>query len=170
MKKKVILSSVVILLISSLLHSVYDKFPCFFTSLFLPVNESIWEHNKMILMSYLIFMFIYFIIKKEKENIMFASLMSSICCIILVNIIFTPIYLYLLKTNDVMFITLSIYAVSILVSQLLFFKLLNCKNSKFNNFYGLIGFVILIMLFAYLTYNPLEFSIFYDFTKHKYGI
>ena len=51
MKKKkwnCILVLVVTLIIGSLLHNVYVWFPNGFTALIAPVNESLWEHTKII--------------------------------------------------------------------------------------------------------------------------
>ena len=47
LKKWKVISCIGIFLLSALLHFIYDWFPSFFTSLFFPVNESIWEHNKI---------------------------------------------------------------------------------------------------------------------------
>ena len=54
LKKWKVISVILIFLFSSLFHFIYDWFPTFFTSLFFPVNESIWEHNKIIVMSFLV--------------------------------------------------------------------------------------------------------------------
>lgn len=47
-KRKCILILVVTLVIGSLLHNVYVWFPNGFTALIAPVNESLWEHTKII--------------------------------------------------------------------------------------------------------------------------
>ena len=48
MYKKIILSSFIIFILSTLFHSLYNYLPCFLTSIIVPVNESIFEHMKMI--------------------------------------------------------------------------------------------------------------------------
>lgn len=47
-KRKCILVLIVTLVIGSLLHNVYVWFPNGFTALIAPVNESLWEHTKII--------------------------------------------------------------------------------------------------------------------------
>ena len=47
-KWKCILVLIVTLVIGSLLHNVYVWFPNGFTALIAPVNESLWEHTKII--------------------------------------------------------------------------------------------------------------------------
>ena len=81
LKRNQIISVLTIILLSTLFHGIYEKFPNFLTSIFFPVNESIWEHNKMILVSYLSWMLISFIIYRyDKRNVIFTTLITSIIC------------------------------------------------------------------------------------------
>ena len=57
-----------IFLISFISHFVYTIFPNIFTSIFFPVNESIWEHMKILFTSSLLYGIIDYIILK-KNNI-----------------------------------------------------------------------------------------------------
>ena len=69
LKKWKVINVISIFLFSSLFHFIYDWFPTFFTSLFFPVNESIWEHNKIIVVSFLVLAIaekLYY--KKEKND------------------------------------------------------------------------------------------------------
>ena len=49
-------------------HFVYNKLPNFIFSIFFPVNESTWEHLKMIFTATLTFTFISDLIKHNKNN------------------------------------------------------------------------------------------------------
>ena len=69
LKKWKVISVVGIFLFSALLHFIYDWFPNFFTSLFFPVNESIGEHNKIIVGSFLFWAIIEKIYYKSKKEI-----------------------------------------------------------------------------------------------------
>ena len=164
---KIIGNTFLIFLISALVHNLYKLWPCFFTSLIAPVNESIWEHNKMILLSYFIFSILKYIIHKE-DNIFLNSFLSAIFCIILVLIIFTPIYLFILKTKDNLFITLIIYFICILLSQILYFKL---KDKYYNKpLKGIYLFILLINLFSIFTFFPPHNPLFFDYGKNQYGL
>lgn len=80
LKKWKVISCIGIFLLSALLHFIYDWFPSFFTSLFFPVNESIWEHNKIIIGSFLIWGIlekIYY--KKEKMSFLQNVFLLFIC-------------------------------------------------------------------------------------------
>lgn len=46
--KPVLLTFIAATLIGACLHFVYALFPCAFTALFSPVNESLWEHVKIL--------------------------------------------------------------------------------------------------------------------------
>lgn len=173
LKKLKIISVIAIFIISSLVHFGYDVFPSAITSYFFPVNESIFEHQKMILTAFFIWSIIeYFILKKTKQNNFFvATLASALICIIFVIIVFSPVYLILLNKHDNMIITLLIYFIGIVISQIVSYKILNSKiNYKKLNILSIIIYIMLMILFAYLTYNPIHNDLFYDFTENKYGI
>ena len=66
MYKKIILSSFIIFILSTLFHSLYNYLPCFLTSIIVPVNESIFEHMKMIFTSYMFYLLIKILFNKNK--------------------------------------------------------------------------------------------------------
>ncbi len=170
LKKWKIISCIGIFLLSVLFHFIYDWFPNFFTSLFSPVNESIWEHNKIIVGSFLIWAIIEKIYYKKRANVIFAESISSLVCMLLVMLIFTPIYLYILKTNDNMILTFAIYIIAIIISQIVSYNLLKQNhNSKLEEL-GTILFATFILINIIFTYYPPHVALFYDFTNKIYGI
>ena len=53
------------IILSFVFHFVYDLIPNFVTSIFFPVNESIWEHMKLLYTSILVYGIIdYFLARK----------------------------------------------------------------------------------------------------------
>ena len=52
-KRSLILTCLAAMLAGTLLHFVYSWFPCAVTALFSPINESLWEHTKIIFWPYL---------------------------------------------------------------------------------------------------------------------
>ena len=73
MKKKIIqiISMIFIFLIGFIIHNLYEWCPNIVTLILSPVNESVFEHMKMIYTSYIIWIIVkYFILKKYniKEN------------------------------------------------------------------------------------------------------
>ena len=170
LKKWKVISVILIFLFSSLFHFIYDWFPTFFTSLFFPVNESIWEHNKIIVMSFLVLAIFEKLHYKKRKNVIFTECISSLACMILVMLIFTPIYLYILKTNDNMIVTFAIFLFAISISQIISYKLLQKEyNPKLEEF-GVIFFVIFFLINIIFTYYPPKLALFYDFVHKIYSL
>ena len=71
MYKKIILSSFIIFILSTLFHSLYNYLPCFLTSIIVPVNESIFEHMKMIFTSYMFYLLIKILFNKMLDTSIF---------------------------------------------------------------------------------------------------
>ena len=153
-----ILSPIILFILSTITHSIYEKYPNLLTKLFFPYNESIWEHNKMIIMAYFIFMFLEsFIFKKINLN----YICSAIICSLLVILIFSPIYFYLLKGHDNLIVTLIIYFLCLILSQLYFYFLKPHSSNKIN----ILLWLIIFILNAYLTFYPLKNPLFNVFLK-----
>lgn len=170
-KKYFIISIIGLFLISFLAHFLYDWFPNKFTSIFFPVNESIWEHQKMTFTNYMLFGIIeYFLLKDKKiNNFFFSLLISSIITILIVVGIFTPVF-YLMSTKDNIFITLGIYLFGIIIGKYVQYRLLQKKEYKILNIISIILIPIIFTVFGILTYYPLQNGLFYDYNEQKYGL
>ena len=170
-KKYYIISTIIIFGLGFLLHNIYDMLPNFLTSIFFSVNDSLWEHNKLILTSYLVLSIIAKVFYRGNiRNIFFASLISSIVCMVLETTIFGFIYFFILNIKDNMIVALTTYLVSILISQVLWVILLDREYSNKIDTYGIIGFVLIYMLFTFLTYYTPKYKIFYDYKNYNFGI
>lgn len=154
-----ILSPITLFLLSTLTHNIYNLYPCLLTKILFPINESIWEHNKMIIMSYFIFMIIEGIIFKK---INFNYIYSAITCSILVILIFSPIYFFILKTKDNLLITLTIYFICLVLSQIYYYFLKPQVNKKIS----IIVWLIIFSFNAYLTFFPLKNPLFKVYLNH----
>lgn len=170
MKKiNIFISSILILGFSFIFHSVYDKFPSIITSILFPVNESIFEHNKIIILSYICTMLIYKI-KYKNLNIIYYMFISCILCILLEMSIFSFIYFVILNTKENFLIAILTYLISIIISQIYFYKKVNSKYISKFEYKGIYGFIILIIICAYLSYRPIKIPLFYDYNEKIYGI
>ena len=154
-----IFSPLILFLLSALVHNIYTWFPNILTKIFFPINESIWEHNKMIIMAYFIFMIMERIIFKK---INFNYIYSAIICSILVILIFSPIYFFILKTKDNLIITLIIYFLCLVLSQLYHYFL----NPQSNKKISIIIWLIIFSLNAYLSFYPLKNPLFKVYLNH----
>lgn len=171
LKKVLKLNIIVIFLLSFLTHFIYKIIPIDLFAIFFPVNESIFEHMKMIYTTYLIDSIILFLLFKKYNikfnNFFWALFLSSIISITSFLIIWLPIYY---RIGENLLITLIILLISIFLSQIAsYYILTSFKNNILN--YIAFGFVILfIILFAYFTYYPLHNDFFLDPLNQKYGI
>lgn len=172
LKKIKIISLFGIFILDFICHFLYDWFPNVLFSIFFPVNESIFEHMKLISSSYIIYSFIELLILR-KENIKFNNYIFNIAISIVSNILiflilFLPIY-YKIGENFV--ITIILLFISIIITQFISFKILSSKtNYLYLNVISLILIIIIYIIFGYLTYNPIICDFFFDPLNEKYGI
>lgn len=172
LKKYTIISIIAIFLLSILSHFIYTWFPNVLTSIFFPVNESIFEHTKMTFTTMIIWGFIsYFLFKKIRtKNFIPALLISIIITNFSLLIIFTPIF-FLNNQEENLILTLIIYLISIIIGQIINYSILkNTKASKKSNIISSIIIIIIFIINGILTYYPIKNSLFYDFHKNKYSI
>lgn len=164
--KKIIINSIIIFLICSLFHFGYDFMPNFITSLFFPVNESIWEHLKMVFTSTIVFSFISNLFYHDK-NTLFKSYIRTMATIIILLILYLPTY-YLL--GEIMILTLIILFISIFLSEVIASKISTKKHYKYLNIISAILLILNFTIFAIFTYNPPHQNLFKDPESKEYGI
>lgn len=164
--KKIIINSIIIFIISAISHFIYDIFPNTITSLFFPVNESIFEHLKLVFTSGLIFSLIEFLFSKEK-NFFLKAFLRSILLVIILSIIYIPIY-YLI--GEKIIITLIILFITILITEYIITKISTTENYDIINIISLIFIIISYVIMTYLTYNPPKQDLFYDHKHNNYGL
>lgn len=171
MKKSFILiNSLLTFIISFFIHGIYEWIPSIITTIF-PVNESIYEHMKLIFLSPLISSSIMYFIYQKKEityaNFFFAFFVSSLFNIIIFYLLYLPIY-YDIGENLV--VTLIVYFITILLSQWVNYLLIHERENKKLNFLGLILTILTFIIMNYFTWNPLNDNFFLDPITNTYGI
>ncbi len=143
-------------------HFIYDSFPSFVTSIFAPVNESIWEHMKILFGSIILSGVIQKIIvvskRLEFNNICFSNFVGAISSIPIFLIIFLPIY-YNFGHNLV--ITIIIMFITIVISEYIAYKVMMMKDLYQEN-KTILYVVIVYIIFTILTYFPINNNLFID--------
>lgn len=171
LKHAKIISIIGIFILCFIFHFVYDLIPSIITSIFFPVNESIWEHQKLIFSAVIGYGIIDYIILnkfKIKYNNFFTSLFISALLIIpIFFILYLPLYY---KIGPKMFLNISIMLIAIIIVEIISYYILKAKSFKNYNVISLILIIISYIVFAYLTYNPLKNELFFDTEDEKYGI
>lgn len=165
-----IIGTIIAFMLCFPLHNLYKNFPNIITSIFSPVNESIWEHMKILFGSIIIsgvLQKIYIkITKLNLNNICFSNFIAAISSIPVFLILFIPIY-KLIGENFI--ITILIMLISIIISEYISYIIINKTNYYLEN--KTIFFCIFIyIIFGILTYFPLKSGLFIDTTNNTYGI
>lgn len=171
MKKIKIISAFIIMGLSVLSHFMYEWCNNFIFSILFPVNESIWEHMKLLVTPVLIYALVeYFIYRKKGirfNNFSLSYGVSIITGIILYLVIYLPID-HFFGHNMIVSIIL-LFLCYILISYISYL-ILNSRNIKYSKTIGTLLIILTYFIFYYLTYYPAHSYMFYD-TKNKiYGI
>ena len=167
MKLKIvkIIGIFIIFLLCFPLHFLYDIFPNFLTSVISPINESIWEHMKLIYTSYLIWGLIeYFLLEKNKEvnNFLLQLFLVPFFGICIYLIIYLPLFNIF---GENLLISLILLFVVIVIEQIISYYLLQKEEIPNQGLIGIIGIVAIYIIFGYLTYFPLNNYLFFDWSK-----
>lgn len=172
LKRAKFISVIGIFILCFIFHFVYELVPCTITAIFFPVNESIWEHQKLIFTSVIMYGLIDYIILTKfniKFNNFFISLFVSAFTIVP---IFLCLYLPLFyKIGPKMVLNIGMMLVAIIISQVISYHILKYKkNCYYGNIASFILIIVCYIIFAYLTYNPIKEELFFDTLEEKYGL
>ena len=171
MKKVKIIGVFVSFILSIILHFIYGLVPNSITSVVAPVNESIWEHMKLIVSSTLIFSIIEYFIYKKKDipynNFILSYAISSILGVIVYLLIYIPL-------NDIfghkIYIAISLLFLILIFVQIFSYYIMNYKKINYGNELGILIIIIVYFIFGYFTYYPPKINLFYDYLNKGYGI
>lgn len=171
LKKIKILAVIEIFIISFLSHVAYEIFPNIIFSFIFPVNESIWEHMKILFTSTLLYGIIdYLLLKKyniKHNNFPFQLYFTSLIGIPIYLVIYLPLYNLL---GESPFISISLLLIVYIITQIVSYNILKEKELKILNIITIPVILLSYLGFIYLTYNPPHTYIFYDITEDKYSI
>lgn len=169
--KSRIISVIGIFILCFLSHFLYSWIPSSLTAIFFPVNESIWEHMKMIFTSIILYGIIDYIILNKfniKYNNFFLSLfITALISIPIYLIIYLPIFY---KIGENIFINIGLMLLVIIITQVIAYYILKAKECKLLNYISIVLIIISYIIFGYLTYNPIKSELFFDTQDEKYGI
>ena len=171
MKKIKIISVFVVFILSFISHFMYNILPNSIFSIIFPVNESIWEHMKLIATPVLIFSIFEYIIYRKKDidynNFILSYAISIIIGIIFYLIIYLPIH-YIFGHS--LLVAIIILFMTFILVEYISYYIMSYKKIKYGNIIGFIIIILLYIIFGYLTYNPPLIDLFYDTNKDIYGI
>lgn len=171
MKKIKIIGVFVIMGLSVLSHFMYEWFNNFIFSILFPVNESIWEHMKLLVTPVLIYSFIeYFIYRKKGtrfNNFSLSCGISIIVGIVSYLLVYLPIDYYF---GHNIFLSIVLLFLDYILISYISYCILNTKEIKHSKIIGTLLIIFTYFIFYYLTYYPVHSYIFYDTKDKIYGI
>ena len=156
--------------IGTLLHFLYDwANKSFITSLFSGVNESTWEHMKLLFFAMLLVSVIESLIIKDTRNFWCIKLRGILLGLTMIPLLF---YMYngiIGKSPD--YVNIAIFFISAAFAFLYETKLLkNDTECKLSQKTSIIIITLIAILFFVFTYRTPHLNIFKDPLSGKYGI
>lgn len=138
-------------------------------AIFFPVNESVWEHIKMLITPTIIWLLILLPYLYDNPNYIFASMITLLSEIILIPLLFYS-YTFFTKKSILIIDILSFY-LTVFISIVLFYLIIN--DNPVYLIVSCISFLIIIkilILYLTLTKYPLKCFLFQDPITKKYGL
>lgn len=160
LKRHTVLGIIFVLFVGTLAHFLYDlSGNNHMIGLFTPVNESIWEHMKLLFFPMLLYSL--FMVHRLKEK--YPCTISSLCLGILTGTALIPVLFYAytsLLGRDFFILDIGTFIVSVLFAFWISYRLtLSCKVKPYTAFLCILT-GILFFCFIRFTYHPPALAIF----------
>lgn len=159
MNKKLLLFTIIgIIFVSvtgTILHFVYEMSGYhYIAGLFAPVNESTWEHMKLIFFPMLIYTLIIYSPLKSKYPCIGSALSSGILAgTFLIPIIFYT-YTGILGFN-LFYLDAATFYASVIIAFVISYKIASkCRKTKFSSLLGIAIFILIVLFFIFTYYPP----------------
>jgi len=171
------ISCIISIILGILFHFIYNFLnKPFIIGLFFPVNESIWEHLKLVLIPITLFGIVYSIIYK-KRNYRLNNFWYHTSIAIIISMIIIPLshYTYFTIFKSVPdFVNILIYIFSIIISFYYIYKNMQKEsvdtNNKDKNSAGILVITTLFLLYMIFTIYPPRLELFKDPITNTFGI
>lgn len=160
-----IIGIIFVIITGTLFHFLYnwtDK--NFIVGLFTPVNESVWEHMKLLFFPMLLYSFVMILNLKTD----YPCITSSLCFGILIGTLLIPTFFYaytFVLGKNTLFFDILIFLLSVIIAFFIAYKLtLSCNLQPYT---FLLCFLVgvLFICFVLFTFYPLNLKIFEDPTN-----
>lgn len=166
-----IIAIVISLFLGTLLHFIYEwSGENGFVASFSAVNESVWEHLKLIFYPmFLVAIVEYFFVKKTANNYIEAKTIGIFTSLSFIVVSFFT-YTGIIGTNF-LWIDILIFIISIFLGEWISYKLMRRKSESTIQSKILASIIIIFLLICFIicTYYTPEVNLFRDFTTGEYG-
>lgn len=164
-----IASAIFVCILGTLLHFTYEFFgENIFVASFSAVNESVWEHLKLLFFPMLLTTIIsYFYIGKYLPNFLCSKTLGILASMSFIIIFF---YTYTgIIGKSIVFIDVASFFVAVILGEYLAYKLM-ISNFKSNNIIAIFILTFILIGFIVFTYHSPKIEIFKDPATNQYGI
>jgi hypothetical protein len=167
-----IVSFIFVLMVGTLLHFAYQwSMENRLIATFSPVNESTWEHLKILFMPMFLFtIFEYLIVGRKYHNFYMAKAIGTIIGIYLITSLY---YTYIgILGYHILVIDIVIFILSVLISHIITYYVIKNFNlyGSFSKWFSFITFLLLFVLFVTFTFFTPHINFFLDPKTETYGI
>ncbi len=152
----------IISILGTLSHFIYELTgKRYVVGLIFPINESTWEHLKLLFFPAVIYFTVcYFLINEKPKNYILSSLISILIGMLAIIVLF---YTYRgVIGRNIDFLNITIYYIGVLLTVIMQNKLLNSNKfkTKFSERLALVITILIAISFAIFTHNPPSLGIF----------
>ena len=156
-----IISTIFVMVLGTLLHFTYKwSNNNMLVGIFSPINESIWEHLKLMFFPMLITIIIGYLYKgKDIDNYLSSKVIGTIVMLSF-TIVFYYTYSGILGTNYTG-VDVSIFFIAVALGQYVSYKLMKTKFHG-NNITATIILLVLLLCFVVFTFFPPNIALFKD--------
>ena len=168
-KKYQIASAIFVCILGTLLHFTYESSrENMLVASFSAVNESVWEHLKLLFFPMLLSIIIgYFYIQKNAPNFLCSKTLGIVASMLFIIIFF---YTYTgIIGKSIVFIDIASFFVAVILGEYLAYKLMT-SNFKCSNIIAITILMAILICFIVFTYSTPNIENFKDPVKNQYGI
>lgn len=164
-----IFSVIFTFILGTLLHFIFEwSGENIFVASFSAINESVWEHLKLLYFPMLLTLIIgYFYIEKNVPNFLCSKTMGAIT-----SMLFTVIFFYTysgILGKNIAIIDISLFFVATILGEYVAYKLMN-STFKCNTKIAIFVLIFIGVCFVTFTYSAPELGIFKDPITGQYGL
>ncbi len=173
LKRYHIIGIIFVIIIGTLLHFVYQwSGQNYFVGIFGAVNESVWEHLKLLFWPMLVLsIWEYFAYGRDLNNFIPVKILSIVIGLVTIPVLF---YVYTgIVGKHYPIIDILIFVIAVVLAYIFSYRQLKSQekyNSRLANNLAIIALLILIACFVIFTFVQPHISIFYDNSQGFYGV
>jgi len=164
-----IVSFFLISIIGTVLHFTHNWFKNgILLHIFSAVNESTWEHMKLLVLPTILVMIFQYILLRDR----YFNLFNSLFILYLIEILTIPLLyesLRLIFKKIHFLVTILIFYIAIILGVYIQYIMLISEISFLNEYISFVLIIVLTILFGIFTYYPPKYLIFRDPITGRYG-